>query len=396
MASSDANPEQPLRILAVVEWYPPAYKAGGPVRSVHNLMQLLNAQTPHHLEVVCGDRDLGSTEPLSGISSDVPTDQDGIAVTYRSAVSYAWWKAKLRGTAETPPPDVIYLNSLFSVPFALQPLLAARSLGIRVVLAPRGMLGAGALAIKPAKKKLFLTLARLLGLFRGVQWHASTSVEARDVLRAFPAASVIVAANVPLMAHGGAAMPSIQNLNWVVLGRIHPIKNIHFALEALLKVDFGGKELTVELVGPAEDKSYLERLLSLARPGLKVVHTGALSPESLGEVWARSHALLMPTRHENFGHAVVEAWAHGRPVLLSDQTPWRGLADLDLGWDLPLDLDLWTQAFESAMRWTEEEWAAMARASEARHQSLIADPMLVEKNKALFMLAEAMSKRGVP
>ena len=59
MASSDANPAQPLRILAVVEWYPPAYKAGGPVRSVHNLMQLLKAQTPHHLEVVCGDRDLG-------------------------------------------------------------------------------------------------------------------------------------------------------------------------------------------------------------------------------------------------------------------------------------------------------------------------------------------------
>ena len=180
-------------------------------------------------------------------------------------------------------------------------------------------------------------------------------------------------------------MPSTQTLNWVVLGRIHPIKNIHFALEALQKVDFGGKKLTVELVGPAEDKSYLERLLSMARPGLKVLHAGAVPPESLGEFWARSHAWLMPTCHENFGHAVVEAWAHGRPVLLSDQTPWRGLAELDLGWDLPLKLSLWTHAFESAMRWTQEEWGAMSKASEAKHQSLIADPMLVENNKALFM-----------
>ena len=385
MASSDANPAQPLRILAAVEWYPPAYKAGGPVRSVHNLMQLLKAQTPHHLEVVCGDRDLGSTEPLHGISSDTSTDQNGIAVTYRSAVSYAWWKAKLRGTPETPPPDVIYLNSLFSVPYALQPLRAARSLGIRVVLAPRGMLGAGALAIKPAKKQLFLTLARGLGLFRGVRWHASTSVEARDVFRVFPSASVTIAANVPIMPIGTPAMPSTKTWNWVVLGRIHPIKNIHFALEALQKVDFGGRELTVELVGPAEDKPYLERLLSMASSGLKVVHSGAVPPESLGEVWSRSHALLMPTRHENFGHAVVEAWAHGRPVLLSDQTPWRGLAELDLGWDLPLNHALWTQAFESAMRWTEEEWVAMSKASKVKHQSLIADPMLVENNKALFM-----------
>ena len=33
MASSDTTPEgkRPLRILAVVEWYPPAYKAGGPI-----------------------------------------------------------------------------------------------------------------------------------------------------------------------------------------------------------------------------------------------------------------------------------------------------------------------------------------------------------------------------
>ena len=105
MASSDAKLARPLRILAVVEWYPPAYKAGGPVRSVHNLMQLLKAQTSHHLEVVCGDRDLGSTEPLPGISSDTPTDQNGIAVTYRSKVSLAWWKAKLQGTPETPPPE---------------------------------------------------------------------------------------------------------------------------------------------------------------------------------------------------------------------------------------------------------------------------------------------------
>ena len=384
MASSDANPTRPLRILAVVEWYPPAYKAGGPVRSVHNLMQLLKAQTPHRLEVVCGNRDLGSTDPLRGISSDIPTDQNGIAVTYRSKVSYAWWKAKLRGTAETPPPDVIYLNSLFSVPFALQPLRAAKSLGIRVVLAPRGMLGAGALAIKPAKKKLFLALARLLGLFRGVRWHASTPVESRDVLHVFPGASVSVAANIPMMVTGLAPLPSIETLNWLVLGRIHPIKNIHFAIEALQKVDLAGKELTIELVGPAEDKPYLERLLSMARPGLKVVHTGALPPESLGEVWSRSHALLMPTSHENFGHAVVEAWAHGRPVLLSDQTPWRGLAERDLGWDLPLDLDVWARHLGQTLGWEHGHWERMSKACVEKHASMVVDPSLVSDNRLVF------------
>ena len=179
-------------------------------------------------------------------------------------------------------------------------------------------------------------------------------------------------------------MPSTQTLNWVVLGRIHPIKNIHFALEALQKVDFGGKKLTVELVGPAEDKSYLERLLSMTRPGLKVVHAGAVPPESLGEFWARSHALLMPTLHENFGHAVVEAWAHGRPVLLSDQTPWRGLAELDLGWDLPLELDVWSDHLGKALCWEQGDWVRMSDACQKKHASIVGDPRLVSDNRLVF------------
>ena len=384
MASSDANPTRPLRILAVVEWYPPAYKAGGPVRSVHNLMQLLKAQTPHRLEVVCGDRDLGSAESLPGISSDTPIDQNGIAVTYRSSVSYAWWKAKLRGTPSNPPPEVLYLNSLFSVPYALQPLRAAKSLGVRVVLAPRGMLGAGALAIKPAKKKLFLALARLLGLFRGVRWHASTPLEVSEIRQQFPQAECQVAMNVPLF-HAKPGKPSFdEGWSFLVLGRINQKKNIHFAIEALQKVDLAGNELTIELVGPAEDKPYLERLLSMARPGLKVVHTGALPPESLGEVWSRSHALLMPTSHENFGHAVVEAWAHGRPVLLSDQTPWRGLAERDLGWDLPLDLDVWARHLAQTLGWGHGHWERMSKACVEKHASMVVDPSLVSDNRLVF------------
>ena len=246
------------------------------------------------------------------------------------------------------------------------------------------MLGAGALAIKPAKKKLFLTLARLFGLFRGVRWHASTALESIEIQRQFPRAESRVAINVPLFQAESQKPIFGGGRSFLVLGRINQKKNIHFALEALQEVDFGGKELTVELVGPAEDKPYLERLLSMARPGLKVLHTGAVPPEALGEVWSRSHALLMPTSHENFGHAVVEAWAHGRPVLLSDQTPWRGLAELDLGWDLPLDSDVWADHLGKALRWEQGDWDRMSAACREKHASIVGDPRLVSDNCMLF------------
>ena len=386
MASSDTTPKgkRPLRILAVVEWYPPAYKAGGPIRSVHNLMQLLLAQTDHHLEVVCGDRDLDSPSPLEDIEPDVPHMRDGIQVTYRSSVTHAWWLEKLRGTPDNPAPDVVYLNSLFSVPFALHPLRAARTLGIRVVLAPRGMLGAGALAIKPVKKKVFLTAARLLGLFRGVRWHASTEVERAEILTHLPGSDVHTAMNVPLFDANVLPISAGQGLTWVMVGRIQQKKNLHFALEALQDVDLKGKHLRVELVGPAEDEVYLQHLLSLSKPGLDVVHVGAVPPHELGEVWGRSHALLMPTTHENFGHAVVEAWAHGRPVLLSDQTPWRGLSEAGLGWEVPLEKALWADRMQETLQWPKEMWEAMSEACVAKHRSLVEDENLVHTNVQLF------------
>ena len=387
MALSDSvtpADDRRLRILAVVEWYPPAYKAGGPIRSVHNLVQLLRAQTNHHLEVVCGDRDLGSDSPLEGIQTDTPLQQDGVVLTYRSSTSRKWWLDKLRSTEGSPGPDVVYLNSLFSVPFALHPLMAARALGIPVVLAPRGMLGAGALAIKPFKKRVFLRVARALGWFRKVRWHASTEVERGEILAHFPSACVHIALNVPLVQANALALKSEGLVTWIMLGRVQQKKNLHFALEALQHVDLKGRRLRVDLVGPAEDEAYLQKLLGMSKPGLEVRHVGAVPPHELGPLWERSHALLMPTTHENFGHAVVEAWAHGRPVLLSDQTPWRGLSDAGLGWDLPLDQAAWVRGMEEALDWQGETWQKMSEACQDKHRSLVEDPKLVADNLALF------------
>ena len=48
------------------------------------------------------------------------------------------------------------------------------------------------------------------------------------------------------------------------------------------------------------------------------------------------HLFTLPTLGENFGHAIFESLAAGRPVLVSDQTPWQNLSVYHAGWDLPL------------------------------------------------------------
>ena len=98
----------------------------------------------------------------------------------------AWRTATL--LRETKP-QLVYLNSFFDYRFTILPLFITRitSRKTPVVLAPRGELSSGALALKWRKKRVFITAFRMLGLHKAVTWHASTSREKADIERVFGA-----------------------------------------------------------------------------------------------------------------------------------------------------------------------------------------------------------------
>ena len=58
MASPDPRPV----VLVAIDWYLPAYRAGGPIRSVANLVAALGDDLD--FRIVCGDRDLGAADLL--------------------------------------------------------------------------------------------------------------------------------------------------------------------------------------------------------------------------------------------------------------------------------------------------------------------------------------------
>ena len=52
---------------------------------------------------------------------------------------------------------------------------------------------------------------------------------------------------------------------------------------------------------------------------------------------------VLPTKTENFGHAIYESMACGLPVLISDKTPWHNLEKNKAGFDLSLIEDLFLE-----------------------------------------------------
>ena len=377
------------RILVSTEWFPPAFKAGGPIRSVYNLILAMKSDGGNpDLEffVLAGAYDLGEEEKMEGLDEGVWSHLEGVSgvqVRYENRLN--WKKSNWKNVFEEVKPDVLYLNSLFSLAFTLRPLQIARAKGVKTVLAPRGMLGAGALEIKPLKKFVFLSLARNLDFFRGVEFHASTEEEVREVNMHVPGKKVFVARNFsdPTLKILPTTTPS-ESVNLLCLGRVHPKKNLLFAVEILSKMDLKGKKVSVNIVGPSEDKKYLNSLLQLSNASLEVTYSGAVSHHGLREVFKNTHYLLMPTMHENYGHSIIESWGFGRPVLLSDNTPWRDLQEKGLGHCTPLDPALWEAVFKEILLVSEPDLKGMSAKCNARYQELVFDPEVRKANSVIF------------
>jgi glycosyltransferase involved in cell wall biosynthesis len=131
-----------------------------------------------------------------------------------------------------------------------------------------------------------------------------------------------------------AKCPAIKAKTYLLfLGRIHPKKGVHILIEAyaaLCKSAAGAQPLLV-IAGPDAEGPYGAELQKLARetcPSGSVLWPGMLTGDAKWGAFYRCDAFVLPSSQENFGIAVVETLACGRPVLISDQINiWREIKD---------------------------------------------------------------------
>jgi len=51
----------------------------------------------------------------------------------------------------------------------------------------------------------------------------------------------------------------------------------------------------------------------------------------------KAHVYILPSKSENFGHAIFEALSAGRPVITSNNTPWKNLKESKAGINVALE-----------------------------------------------------------
>lgn len=376
-------------IIAFTACYLPGYKGGGPIRSVANIVDRLSEE--FSFRVLTGDRDHGESSPYPGVNVDCWT-RVGKADVYYASRRGRTARGLIRLLREVSY-DALYLNSLFNARFTLLPLVLRRLRVIEqkpVIIAPRGELDAGALALKSRKKRVFLTLARCVRLYSGLIWQASSELEAERIIGVMqvPPSRVFVAPNLPTPVAPASALDRREpeaRLTVSFLSRISRKKNLDYALRALSAVR---SPVAFSIFGNAEDGVYWSECLTLISElpdHIRVDYCGDVPHEQVHEVLAASDLFLLPTKGENYGHVVVEALAAGTPVLISDQTPWLDLAERGVGWSLPLlDERAFARVIDEFATLSVEDRKAMSDRARMYADEITSADDAVQSNIALF------------
>jgi glycosyltransferase involved in cell wall biosynthesis len=333
-----------LIVLTFINYYLPAYKSGGHVRTISNMVNRLGDELD--FRIVTSDRDFQDTKPYPTVIINEWNTVGKARVYYASPFSRSL-RNFLKIMKDTPY-DVLYFNSFFHPIFTIQPLLM-RWLGMiprrPTALAPRGEFSEGALAQKCWKKQLYITVAKILGFYREITWQASSEYEAKDIRRIMGSAAKHTLVASDLLAVTDAVKlkrhQKRRNSDDVVrvcfLSRITPIKNLDYALQVLLRVDV---PVEFSIFGEIIDDDYwkvCQKLIAKMPKHISLHYHGVIDHMNVVQELAAHDLFFLPTRGENFGHAIYEALASGIPVLISDRTPWRNLESLGVGWDLPLN-----------------------------------------------------------
>ena len=329
-------------VLVLIDNFYPAFKGGGPIQSITNL--ILSLEHEFNFCVITSAYDLQSKDILPGIVPDtwinvlLPQSKKQTSVWYseRSKPGYKLFRRLL----VEKKPDAVYLNGIFSYNLFLVPLLVIKysHLKPRIIICPRGMLQKGAIADKSLKKKTYLKVLKVLGIVDEATWHATNAEEREDVFKHLPVNNgVIIAKNIPKKPLLKIDIPEKLpgELRLIYLSLLSSKKNLYFLLKIIGRID---EKITLDIYGPIKDKVYWEDCKTLIeKMHGKVNYLGDVLPAQVQNTFEKYDASILLTKGENFGHALYESLSVGRPIITSFFTPWNNLKNIQAGWNLDID-----------------------------------------------------------
>lgn len=302
-------------------------KAGGPPMVVTRLAAA-QAGLGHRVTLCAYETPAGEAEAPVDIArargnlenSRIPLP--GMVERVYPRVAMAYLRELLRSA------DILHIHSIWN-PICLGASMVAGRLGVPYALAPHGMLDPWALSVKPVKKRFFLSVAYNRLMRRAAVLHALSQYEADSLGELRYGVPIAVIPNGvfleeidPLPEPGSfhAAHPELQGEPYALfLGRLHAGKGLDVLVEAFAELPQRRSSRLV-IIGPdwgarAALEAQLDRLGVRDRVHLMGTVYGREKFAALTD----AACFVLPSIHEAFSVAVVEALAARCPVVISEQ-----------------------------------------------------------------------------
>lgn len=318
------------RVLIVTPGYYPAKTYGGPVVSVKNLTDTLGDEIEFY--ILTSNHELKQKEAIEGLPS-------GFIQNGKARVRYISDEQMNTGNYEKildeVKPDCIYINAIFHRLLSPPMIKLAKKRGIRCVIAPRGGLNENALNFSKSKKLLYLQYIKSI-LGRNVCFQSTSDEESEAIRKHFGSRRELVElTNFPRhlddYTEKHRVSKSKGEARIIFYSRIHPKKNLKYALQIMLQVK---EKCSFDIYGPIEDKDYwleCKDLIEKMPDNVHIKYCGYLETEMIQDVLGKYDLFFFPTLSENFGHVIAEALSEKCNVLISDKTPWNDVNNYSFG-----------------------------------------------------------------
>ncbi|MBL9215495.1 MAG: glycosyltransferase [Opitutaceae bacterium] len=307
---------------------------GGPSKSVRLLANHL-ARLGERVDLLA-TAEPGAAPPAAG------ADDASVRVFPRVAPRWLARSPALRRHLAEQPYDCVHHHSLWLLTLRYA-RAAARRREAPLVISPRGMMSGWAYRHRRWRKWLAERLVHPGAFAAAAGWHATSPEEADDIRALGFTQPVCVSPNgvgLPDAAALAAARAAWHELcpatksRPVALfySRFHRKKRLRELIDLWLAAPRGDWLLLV--AGVAEDYAAPE-LTEHVRAAGGAERVQVLDGAGRPPPYAVASLFLLPSHSENFGLVIAEALAAGVPALVTDTTPWRGLAERQAGWCVP-------------------------------------------------------------
>ena len=328
-----------MRVLHVAPYFAPAFRYGGPPRSILGLCRSLAGAG---VDVEVFTTTANGPEPLPPAPEG--TTYEGVRVRY---FPIAWPKRYWRGAGlgaslgrAMAGADLVHVHGLWNLT-GWTATTRARAAGRPYVISPRGMLQPAAMRRHRVMKTAAYWAGERAHLQAAAFLHATSPLEEHRLAGYGPPVVFISNGVTPVAVSAGAierlrVRAKIDADDEVVmsLGRLHPIKRLDLLAEAFETIHRVRPRAKLVIAGPDEG-GYRRRIEHLFAPVADATRwLGAVDSDTTWALFAASRTLVQCSDSESFGMSVAEALTAGLPAVVTDRSPWSQIGTIGCGYSV--------------------------------------------------------------